>query len=247
MSRLRVPFKSIAGRKILVPLIVLIIIIGSGLLILFSSKGLDLGIGRGSSDDPNADAERVVKEVEKIYLLPDEVPTLATVSDKNQLADQVFFKNAENGDKVLIYSTASIAILYRPSLGKIINVGPISVDTEQIEANAKQQEPTPVEEEELSNVQVLILNGTTTVGLTQQASDELEDTEFVSISDRDDAANKPYPDTVVIYTDSSNKPQADEIAKVFSSSVAGKLPEGESANGADIVIILGEDYAENSN
>lgn len=60
-------------------------------------------------------------EVSKYLELPQgETPTVATVSDVEKLKDQAFFKNAQNGDQVLIYSNAGRAVLYRPSTKKII-------------------------------------------------------------------------------------------------------------------------------
>jgi len=72
--------------------------------------------------------DTLVKKVGSNINLPqNESPTVATVSDVNQLKGQAFFKNAQNGDKVMIYTQARKAILYRPSTNKIIEVGPISV------------------------------------------------------------------------------------------------------------------------
>jgi len=72
--------------------------------------------------------DTLVKKVGTNLDLPKgESPTVATVTDVNQLKGQVFFKNAQNGDKVMIYTQARKAILYRPSTNKIIEVGPISV------------------------------------------------------------------------------------------------------------------------
>ena len=84
-------------------------------------------------DDPTKaaqdEADALVKEVGKLITLPeDEVPTIASVLDKSALADQPFFVNAENGDKLLIYSKAKKAILYRPSVNKIIEVAPLTLD-----------------------------------------------------------------------------------------------------------------------
>jgi len=51
-----------------------------------------------------------------------ERPTLATVTNEGKLNDQAFFREAKNGDKILIYPGASKAFLYRPSTGKIIDM-----------------------------------------------------------------------------------------------------------------------------
>lgn len=224
------------NRRMAVPLIALLVIILSGAVVFyFSNNSSELNLNFGSNEtDPTKEAEAIVAEVEKIYLLPDEVPTLATVSDKNLLADQVFFKRAQNGDKVLIYQTAGLAILYRPAIGKIINVGPVSLDEGQIQSVSA--------EENLEEASVTILNGTSTVGLTAGAAEDIESIEFVRILDRDDAVNKPYDNTLVIYQSEEFQPQAEIIAASFSAQVLDSLPEEESTSEANIILILGEDY-----
>lgn len=69
------------------------------------------------------EVEEIVASVGSLMELPkNEDPTIATVSNKEKLADQPFFNNAQNGDKVLIYTKSKKAIIYRPSTNKIIEV-----------------------------------------------------------------------------------------------------------------------------
>jgi len=69
----------------------------------------------------------LVSKVSKLYLLPvDEEPTVATVSDPTILKSQAFLIDAEKGDRVLIYVKAGKAILYRPSIGKIIDTASVN-------------------------------------------------------------------------------------------------------------------------
>lgn len=72
----------------------------------------------------NVDA--IERLVARHYVLPDEEPALATVEDKTKLNSE-FLRSAENGDKLLIYQGAKKVILYRPSIDRIIEVGPISI------------------------------------------------------------------------------------------------------------------------
>lgn len=73
----------------------------------------------------------LVKEINKLMVLPTgEDPTVATVTDKTKLTDQTFFKDTQNGDKLLAYTVAKKAILYRPSTQKIINIAPFNISSD---------------------------------------------------------------------------------------------------------------------
>jgi hypothetical protein len=80
-----------------------------------------------------AENQQVIEDVAKFIELPSETPRVTTIEDASKFAGQEFFKNAQNGDKVLVYVNAKKAILYRPSSGKIIEIAPLIPTT-----------PTPV-------------------------------------------------------------------------------------------------------
>jgi hypothetical protein len=74
-----------------------------------------------------SDALKYQEEIGKIAELPSgQTPSLVTVSDAQKLAgENSFFKNAKNGDVVLLYVSPDKsvrAILYRPSTKKVIEV-----------------------------------------------------------------------------------------------------------------------------
>lgn len=79
----------------------------------------------------------LVAKVGNLMVLPsNESPTIASVKDKTQLPDIPLFANVQNGDQILIYQKAQKAIVYRPSINKIIEVSPINL-------NSNSQTPVP--------------------------------------------------------------------------------------------------------
>lgn len=87
--------------------------------------------------------------VGKIYMLPDEIPTIATVTDVKDLPDQYFYKQAENGDKILIFANAQKIILYRPGINKVVDVAtvePATTPKQDIAGTSTVDEATPSSE-----------------------------------------------------------------------------------------------------
>ena len=74
------------------------------------------------------EVKSLVVNVSKLIVLPtDELPTVATVTDPEKLVGQPFFVNAKIGDKLLIYTGARKAVLYRPDANLIIEVAPLVI------------------------------------------------------------------------------------------------------------------------
>lgn len=71
---------------------------------------------------------KLVERVGRLMTLPDEQPTIATVTDPTKLPNEPFFLQAKTGDKVLIYTAAKKAVLYDPVADKILEVAPLTMD-----------------------------------------------------------------------------------------------------------------------
>lgn len=167
-----------------------------------------------------AETEALVDEIGKLIDLPkDETPTLATVLDKEKLKDQPFFANAQNGDKILIYTKAKKAIVYRPKDKKIINVGPIAIDQK-------------------GQVQVALVNAGGDINSVENKVSQLYP-DTTAILSKTDAKNKNnVKKTVVVDVNGQNAEMASKIAGSIGGEV-GSVPNGETApSGAGIVIFV---------
>lgn len=75
------------------------------------------------------EAVDVITAVGNLMVLPEgEEPTVATVTDLEQLRGQPFFAQAKVGHKLLIYTKAKKVILYDPIINKIVEISPLNID-----------------------------------------------------------------------------------------------------------------------
>lgn len=121
--------------------------------------------------------EDLTKTIGQFLELPEgETPTLATVTDREKLADQTFFLKAENSHKVLIYSQSGKAILYRPSTKKIVDMTSVNVNQPAPEVAPAQAEATPEQTSQAAPaiVRVALLNGSKTIGVTNAVESQMK-------------------------------------------------------------------------
>lgn len=133
--------KSKKNTKVLVIVLVVLAVVGVGAYFAYDYvQDQNAKIERLSDPQQAAkdEATRVKELVAELADIPaDETPTIATVNDASKLEGQAFFINAENGDKVLIFTKAKKAYLYRPSTNKIIEVAPINIGEGETPAPAQ--------------------------------------------------------------------------------------------------------------
>ncbi|MFC1646987.1 LytR C-terminal domain-containing protein [Patescibacteria group bacterium] len=191
--------------------------------------------------------KKLVEDISMMIDVPEgEEPTIAAVSDKEKLAGQPFFANAENGDRVILYPSIQKAILYRPTTGKIIEMSQVNVGSQNGEpevASAQTIVDTPPTPEPLENVKVAIFNGTVTPKLASSAQDELT-TKYgnIEVLGADNASNQDYERTLVVDLSGTNEKAAADAAELFDGEI-GPLPDGENKPvDADLLIILGANY-----
>jgi multidrug efflux pump subunit AcrB len=187
-----------------------------------------------------AEVEQVVRAVGSLILLPEGVPTVATVTDKTQLAGQPFFAKAEDGDKVLLYPDAQRAYLYRPSTRKLVDVAVLNLENTQGTAPVAPASETAEEPAQPKPV-IALYNGTTTAGLTTRfAANKLPEDTYGSITIKQNASRTDYTTSIVVDLTNGQDPRAEQIAKDIGLPIQ-ELPLGEIAPNADVLIILGSD------
>ncbi|MDB5185693.1 MAG: hypothetical protein JWL85_216 [Candidatus Saccharibacteria bacterium] len=201
-----------------------VIAVATGLII----GGILIGISlnRQGKVDGKEEMRQVVQKVSVHYLLPGEEPTLATVSDKSKLSKQIFFKPAENGDKILFYEKSKIVIIYRPNVDKIVSVGPLVVDSQ-----------------DAGNIlaKIAVRNGTNNNTkhdeLKARIASALPNSQLVE----DTKAVRDFPQTIVVDpTGGKNKALAEQVADLLGLKT-GQMPLGEKQTSADVLIITGTD------
>ncbi len=121
-----------------------------------SQEVVKLSSMEGQQELAQRETEDLLSKVSKHMILPQgETPTVATVTDVEALRrEQPFFNEAENGDKLLVYTNAKKAIIFSPEKDVVVNVGTLMIDqnapAENVNAenNQENQEETQTEETE---------------------------------------------------------------------------------------------------
>ena len=133
------PKKNMSKKTMIASLVVILVFAGAGYFgYRYMQAKKEITRLSNPTEAARQEAQALTDKVSSIVQLPtNETPTIATVSDASKLQSQPFFANAQNGDKVLIFTQAKKAIMYRPSTNKVIEIATINID------KSTQSTPTP--------------------------------------------------------------------------------------------------------
>lgn len=183
---------------------------------------------------------RIVEIIRSVIAMPNnEMPTVATVADVNKLKQQPFFSQAQNGDKVLVFNSSKMVILYRPSTRKVINM---LVPNNQAPTQPISDTATPIiQKQKEAQAKVVVLNGSKTDGLAGKTAESLEKNyDFITVVKKESAQKNTYEKTVVVYLSEAHKKQAEHIAQQLDGQITSSMPLGEKEQDADMVIIVAQ-------
>jgi hypothetical protein len=207
------------NRKLLTRVIIVVIVVLAVLI------GLIIKSHQHAKPTAQAHMKALVSEISKILELPsNETPTTALVTDEKSVRKQPFFIHAKKGDEVLIYANNKLAVLYRPSAHKIINVGPINGTVSYAKTT------------------VTVRNGTKAAAYVNDVSAKLTASfPNAKLSPSPPANRSDFPKTIVIPLNDKSQDIAAQIADAIHGQV-GIIPTGEDTPNTDILIIIGQDY-----
>jgi hypothetical protein len=179
------------------------------------------GLASRAKPVTKAASPAILEQIARLTSLPSgENPEVLTVSDASAIS-QPFMKDAVNGDVVLLFHQAGKAVVYRPSTKTLVAVGPLAART-------------------LVDVATVgLYNGTATSGITSREEPLLTSKiPQLSVVIKEKAIRQDYPKTVVVDLSGKHSDKLQAVADYYRASIV-KLPAGETAPQADILVIFG--------
>lgn len=227
--------------KLLYGSVLIVAVAVGGWFVWGSQSSNDLAtIGEGSATKPTDDqVARLVARIGQFMVVPsDETPSVTILRNvEEQAQQQVFYKDAKNGDVLVVYSAR--AIIYDPKNDKLVNVGPIE-RTEPASSSAQASPSptgTPIPPEKVT---IDVRNGTSTAGLAGTTASSLKKNTWVTIGVVGDAKGA-YTETTIVDLSKGKKPGAvAALEKTFGVAAVTELPKGEASSTADILVIVGK-------
>ncbi|MCX6743365.1 MAG: hypothetical protein NT116_03980 [Candidatus Parcubacteria bacterium] len=222
--------------KLLKVIVIVIVIVALGAGIYYALdqmgyiKAMKLALQYQKQTALNKEDAAVLAQLKKIMVLSDDInPTMANIADVEALkkSQPGFFANAENGQKLIIYSDH--AINFDPKSGKIVKVGPVQLTGDQNAQaqpvnfavyNSLKDDPTNAKTAEMeTKIKTAFNNAVVTV--------------------KENSSKFDYPQTLVVDI-IGNNPDLQKIADALGAKISG-LPIGEKKpEGVAVLVIIGK-------
>lgn len=213
-----------------------------------------------TQEESQEEIDKIVEKVGRLILLPEgETPTLVTIDDKDSITENlVFFRDAENGDKVLVYRQAKLAFLYRPSADKLINASSVNVtsgeDADGTSADGSAADSSgATSSADLDSAltaeqtfRLAVRNSTSQSGLASSFRSQLLTdfaNRFSEVVSGDATGQETLSKSLLIVKNDQAAALADELSTQYSLDI-GSLPAGEGEFDQDLMIVLGNDRLE---
>lgn len=226
--------------------ILIVFLLSGGAYYFYHQNQVKIELAKADEEKNKDTSKDDIEKIKKVIEIPDETPTIMTISDIDKLKDNPFFAKATNDDRVYVFEKSSKALLYRPSNEKIIEFQTITLtkDASSTADTTKSNSQPKVAGTATTNVKISIQNGTTTAGLASKTESTLK-TNFPKITfdilQKGNAVKKDYTKGIVVDMTKQNSEATSVIAKLLNANVAPSLPEGEKVpEGTQIAIIVTE-------
>ena len=179
----------------------------------------------GSSSAKDDEVKKIVAEIAKLIRLPEnDTPSIATITDVSKLKEQPPFKDAKNGDILLVFNSSGKVVLYDPKDKKIVNVTTLSNSP-----SFNQQ------------FKVVIRNGTSTPNLASKLEADLKKAlGAVNVVVKDNSQKQTYEKTQVSIINQSASEFANNVAKAINAQVVDFPSDEPKPKEGDILIIIGK-------
>lgn len=191
-----------------------------------------------------AQVQEFLDKLQSIALVPlDEAPTLATIVDVSKLREEAFFRKAEVDDKLFVYQQAQLAILYRPSVEKIVNMATLfdqsgsqnnSSPPPQVKGATTQASPGAQLQYKLA-----VYFATDSASLRAKVGKALTTIPNVEVVKEALTRETTYTGVTVVDLKGGQSAIVTELAKKLGGA-RGSLPEAEDKPDADILAIVAE-------
>lgn len=183
------------------------------------------------------EAGQVLSELSLLAILPDEEPVVATVVGAETLrSESDFYRDAQDGDKLIMFPQAQRVYLYRPGLRRLVNVGPLTLEDEAAGGDRQAAPTLTAEQRAATNIEVW--NGTPTAGEANRVRDLLREQGF-TVTQTGNTQGDYSQNQVVVLGGAEHQVVADLLTTQLQGVQSTQIPDGENSSTADILIILG--------